>query len=162
VFVFKTNLCFSVFSFALHGVSHRDGSRTRTQIVNLVGGQYVGQLEYSRDTSTSTWLSVMILPSFAFLRSIYLGTLTWLLVVAVGQPGFEAFDNNILAFIVIYRSYESGVIFGMNTLADLKTKQNSHPLPRSLSLSLLRSCCCLVHVTLNDLSTCSSGSLQQL
>jgi hypothetical protein len=44
------------------------------QIVNLVGGQYVGQLEYSGNTSTATWLSVMILPSFAFLRSIYLGT----------------------------------------------------------------------------------------
>jgi hypothetical protein len=95
VFVFKTNLCFSVLSLALHDVSHRDGSRTRTHILNLVGGQYVGQLEYSRDTSTSTWLSVMNLPSFAFLRSIYIGSLTWIFVVAVFQPGFEVFDKNI-------------------------------------------------------------------
>jgi hypothetical protein len=114
---------FSAVSLALHGISHRDGSRTRTQFVNLVGVQYVGQLEYSRDTSTSTWLSVMILPSFAFLHSIYLGSLTWLLVAAVCQPGCEVFYKNIFYFILIYPSYESGVIFVMNTLAELKTMQ---------------------------------------
>jgi len=39
-------------------------------IVNFIGGPYLGQL-YSSDTSTATFNAVSILPSFAFLRSIY-------------------------------------------------------------------------------------------
>jgi hypothetical protein len=104
-------------------------------------------------------LSVMILPSFAFLRSTYLGSLTWILFVAVCQSDCEVFYKNILSFIVVYPSYESGVIFGMNTLAELKTKQYSHPL--YFSLSTLFSCFYLMHVILNGLSTRSSVIIQQ-
>jgi ABC-type multidrug transport system ATPase subunit len=43
----------------------------RRKIVNVVGGRYVGQLSSSETTSGGTWFAVMLVPSFAFFRSIY-------------------------------------------------------------------------------------------
>lgn len=40
-------------------------------LVNLIGGPYVGRRLADRNTSESTWSAVMLLPSFAYMRSVY-------------------------------------------------------------------------------------------
>lgn len=40
-------------------------------LVNLVGGPYLGQRLSDSDTSEGTWAAIMLLPSFAFFRSVY-------------------------------------------------------------------------------------------
>lgn len=40
-------------------------------LVNIVGGPYLGQRLSDSDTSEGTWSAIMLLPSFAFLRSVY-------------------------------------------------------------------------------------------
>lgn len=40
-------------------------------LVNLVGGPYVGRRLGDLDTSEATWAAIMLLPSFAFFRSVY-------------------------------------------------------------------------------------------
>lgn len=40
-------------------------------LINIIGGPYIGQRLDDEDTSESTWSTIMILPSFAYLRSVY-------------------------------------------------------------------------------------------
>lgn len=43
------------------------------KVVNLVGGRYVGTLLSADNTSEGTWVAVMLLPTFALMRSVYYG-----------------------------------------------------------------------------------------
>lgn len=40
-------------------------------LVNIVGGPYIGQRLEDENTGEGTWSAIMLLPSFAFLRSVY-------------------------------------------------------------------------------------------
>lgn len=39
--------------------------------INFLGGPYIGQRVSDEDTSTGLWVAIMILPSFAYMRSVY-------------------------------------------------------------------------------------------